>query len=52
MRYRVAYFSLILVLPQTLANYLAKQVVVGPSQVFDLDHKLRSYPMHAAQHKG
>jgi hypothetical protein len=38
-----------LVLPQTLINHLTKQVVVGPSQVFDLDHKLGTNPMHAAE---
>ena len=39
----------ILVLLQTVVNYLTKQVFVCPCQVFDLDHKLGPNPVHAAQ---
>jgi hypothetical protein len=39
----------ILVLSQTLANDLTKQVVIRPRQVFDLDHKLGPNPMNAAE---
>jgi hypothetical protein len=42
----------ILVLTQTLVNYLAKQVVLCPSQVFDLGHELGTYPMHTAEDEG
>src|SRR6266446_10921972 len=41
----------ILVLSQTLVNDLTKQVVAGPRQVFDLDHKLGTNPVHAAEHE-
>jgi hypothetical protein len=39
----------ILVLSQTLVNDLTKQVIAGPRQVFDLDHKLGPNPVHAAE---
>ena len=39
----------ILVLSQTLVNDLTKQVVICPAQIFDLDHKLRPNPVHAAE---
>jgi hypothetical protein len=39
----------ILVLSQTLVDYLPKQVIVDPSQVFDLDNKLGPNPVHAAE---
>jgi hypothetical protein len=41
----------ILVLPQTLIDHLTKQIIVGPAQVCDLDHKLRSDPMHPVEHE-
>jgi hypothetical protein len=39
----------ILVFSQTLVDDLTKQVIVGPSQVFDFGNKLRVNPMHAAE---
>src|ERR1700738_568716 len=46
-----AYRSLngIFVLAQTLLNHLPEEVIVRPGQIFYLNHKLRSNPMHAAQ---
>src|SRR5271155_3790801 len=51
LRHRPTYLSRFLVLPQTLVNDLPKQVIVRPSQVFDLGNELGANPMHAAQHK-
>jgi len=50
-RHGTPYLSRALVLPETLIDHLAKQVVVGPSQVFDFGHKLKANPMHAAEHE-
>jgi hypothetical protein len=41
--------SRILVLSQTLINDLTKQVILCPSQVFDLDYKLGPNPVDAAE---
>jgi hypothetical protein len=49
LRHRPAYLSRILVLSQTLIDDLTKQVVLRPSQVFDLDDKLGPYPMRTAE---
>jgi hypothetical protein len=51
LRHGTPYLFRALVLSETLVDHLAKQVVIGPSQVLDLDHKLRPNPMHAAQHQ-
>ena len=40
------------VLAQAFVDYLAKQVVLCPSQVFDLDDKIETYPMHTAKDEG
>jgi hypothetical protein len=39
------------VLSQALIDYLARQIFLCPSEVFDLDHELRPNPMHAAQYQ-
>ena len=52
MRHGAADLGRRFVLAQAFVDYLAKQVVLCPSQVFDIDHKLRAYPMHAAEDEG
>jgi len=39
----------ILVLSQTFISDLTKQVIVCPSQIFDLDHKVRAHPMNTTE---
>ena len=39
----------IFVLSQTLICHSAKEIVVGPYQIFDLDYELGSHPMHPAE---
>jgi len=48
-RRRTTDLGRILVLSQTLVNDLTKQVILCPSQIFDLDNKLGPNPVHAAE---
>ena len=50
-RHRTAHVGRVLVLPHTLVDYLAEQVIIRPSQVFDLDDEFGTYPVHAAQNE-
>ena len=41
----------VLILPPTLINHLARQILLSPIRVFDLADELRVNPMHSAQHR-
>jgi len=48
-RYGALNVSRVLVLWQAFVGDLAKQVIVCPAQVFDLDHELGANPVYAAK---
>ena len=49
MRQFAAHVGRRLVLAQTFIDHLAQQIVAGPGEIFHFNHKLRPYPMHAAE---